>query len=101
MIGKCFVRVSASVLFAGCFVVATQSPAFGADSVTFSKDVAPIFQKACQNCHHPGSIAPMSLMTYKDSRPWARSIQQNVVSRVMPPWHIDRNIGVTKFKEDP
>ena len=98
-----FVRISASMLFAGCsFVAATQSSAFGADpSVTFSKDVAPIFQKACQSCHNPGSIAPMSLMTYKDSRPWARSIQQNVVSRTMPPWHIDRNIGVTKFKDDP
>jgi hypothetical protein len=44
--------------------------------VTFSKDVAPILQKACQNCHHPGAIAPMSLMTYQDARPWARSIKQ-------------------------
>jgi hypothetical protein len=43
----------------------------------------------------------MSLITYKDARPWARSIQQNVVSRTMPPWHIDRNIGVTRFKNDP
>ena len=39
---------------------------------TFSKDVAPILQKACQNCHHPGAIAPMSLLTYQDARPWAR-----------------------------
>src|SRR5215471_7857448 len=70
-------------------------------SPTFSKDVAPIFQRACQNCHRPGSIAPMSLMTYKDSRPWARSIKEKVVTRVMPPWHIDRNVGVNKFKEDP
>src|SRR5579864_4199576 len=59
---------------------------------TFSKDVAPIFQKPCQNCHHPGSIAPMSLMTYQDSRPWARSIKTKVSTRIMPPWHIDRNI---------
>jgi hypothetical protein len=68
---------------------------------TFSKDVAPIFQKSCQSCHHPGSIAPMSLMTYQDSRPWARSIKVKVATRVMPPWHIDRNIGVQKFKSDP
>ena len=69
--------------------------------VTFSKDVAPIFQRACQNCHRPGSIAPMALLTYSDARPWARSIKDKVVRRVMPPWHIDRNVGVNKFKDDP
>jgi len=68
---------------------------------TFSKDVAPILQRACQNCHRAGSIAPMALLTYKDTRPWARSIKEKVVTRVMPPWHIDRNVGVTKFKDDP
>jgi hypothetical protein len=73
--------------------------ALGADSkeVTFSKDVAPILQRACQNCHRPGSIAPMSLLTYKDARPWARSIKTKVALRQMPPWHIDRNVGVSKF----
>src|SRR5579862_7512404 len=75
----------------------TQAPR----EVTFSKDIAPIFERACQNCHRPGSIAPMSLLNYKDARPWARSIKQKVVTRVMPPWHIDRNIGVAKFKDDP
>ena len=68
---------------------------------TFSKDIAPIFERACQNCHRPGSIAPMSLLTYKDARPWARSIKEKVVKRQMPPWHIDRNVGVNKFKDDP
>jgi mono/diheme cytochrome c family protein len=68
---------------------------------TFSRDIAPIFQKACQNCHREGSIAPMSLMTYKDARPWARSIKEKVVRREMPPWHIDRNVGINRFKEDP
>ncbi len=68
---------------------------------TFSRDIAPIFQKACQNCHRDGSIAPMALLTYKDARPWARSIKEKVVRREMPPWHIDRNVGITKFKEDP
>jgi hypothetical protein len=79
--------------------------AFGAttnDQVpTFSKDIAPIFEKSCQSCHHPGSIAPMSLVTYQDARPWARSIKAKVATRIMPPWHIDRNIGVQKFKNDP
>jgi hypothetical protein len=69
--------------------------------ITFSKDVAPIFERACQNCHRPGSIAPMSLLNYKDARPWARSIREKVIKRVMPPWHIDRNVGVSKFKDDP
>jgi len=84
-------------------LIATAVTALGADSkeVTFSKDVAPILQRACQNCHRPGSIAPMSLLTYKDARPWARSIKTKVALRQMPPWHIDRNVGVSKFKDDP
>jgi len=69
--------------------------------VTFAKDVAPIFQRSCQNCHHPGSIAPMSLVTYEAARPWARSIKQRVSARSMPPWHLDRTVGIRKFKDDP
>ena len=76
-------------------------PSKAAREATFSKDVAPIFERACQNCHRPGSIAPMSLLTYQDARPWARSIKEKVVLRVMPPWHIDRNVGINKFKDDP
>src|SRR5262249_43092853 len=53
-------------------------------TVTFSKDIAPIFQKSCGDCHRPDSIAPMSLMTYDAARPWARSIKQRVQSREMP-----------------
>src|SRR5688500_14022984 len=68
--------------------------------VTFSRDVAPIFQKKCQECHQPNSIAPMSLITYQDVRPWARSIKERVSTRQMPPWHIDRSVGVQKFKND-
>ncbi len=70
-------------------------------SVTFTKDVAAIFQRSCQTCHRPGSVAPMSLITYEDARPWARSIKTKVTAREMPPWHVDRNIGITKFKNDP
>src|SRR5215471_3999438 len=69
--------------------------------VTFSKDVVPILVRSCQNCHRPESIAPMSLLTYKEARPWARSIKEKVVRRQMPPWHIDHNVGITKFKDDP
>src|SRR6266568_4298398 len=65
---------------------------------TFTKDVAPILQRSCQTCHRPDSIAPMSLVTYEEARPWAKAIKENVVLRNMPPWHIDPNIGISKFK---
>src|SRR5437764_7816629 len=67
--------------------------------VTFTKDVAPILQRSCQNCHRPGSIAPMPLINYDDARPWARSIRQRVEQRQMPPWHVDRTIGIRSFKD--
>jgi len=66
--------------------------------VTFTKDVAPILQQKCQDCHQPGSIAPMSLRTYDETRPWARSIKDRVMRRQMPPWHIDKTVGIQKFK---
>src|SRR5436309_9001344 len=69
--------------------------------VTFTKDVAPILQRNCQVCHRPGAIAPMSLLTYDDVRPWARAIKDKVTRREMPPWYIDRNTGITRFKDDP
>jgi hypothetical protein len=69
--------------------------------ITFTKDIAPIFQKSCGDCHRPDSVAPMSLMTYEAARPWARSIKQRVQNREMPPWFIDRRIGIQHFKEDP
>ena len=69
-------------------------------SPTFSKDIAPIFQAKCQACHQPNSIAPMALITFQESRPWARSIKDRVARRQMPPWHIDPSVGVTTFKND-
>jgi len=93
----------AILLFASCYPAMSAQPPAATSSapVTFSKDVAPILQKACQNCHHPGAIAPMSLLTYQDARPWARSIKQKVTTREMPPWYIDRHVGITRFKGDP
>src|SRR6266849_10659325 len=84
-------------------VLAIAAPVFAADAarpVTFTKDVAPILQAKCQECHQPNSIAPMSLITYQEARPWARSIKERVATRQMPPWHIDRGVGVQKFKND-
>src|SRR5580704_15563315 len=69
-------------------------------SVTFAKDIAPIFQEKCQDCHRAGSMAPMSLMTYEETRPWAKSIKQRVATKQMPPWHIDKTVGVTHFAND-
>lgn len=68
--------------------------------VTFAKDVAPIVQQKCQMCHRPGSIAPMSLMTYEDVVRRAATIRSRVQSRTMPPWHIDRTVGIQEFKND-
>jgi hypothetical protein len=59
------------------------------DVPTFTKDVAPIFYKSCTNCHRPGEIGPMALVTYQDARPWAKSIAAKVASGAMPPWHAD------------
>ena len=61
--------------------------------ITYAKDVAPIIQKNCIVCHRPGEIAPMSLLTYKDVRPWAKSIREMVVERRMPPWFADPSYG--------
>ncbi len=62
-------------------------------AVTFSKDVAPIFNKACAQCHQPNDIAPFSVLSFKDVRPWAKSIREKVISREMPPWHADPHFG--------
>jgi hypothetical protein len=72
----------------------------GAWQATFAKDVAPIFQQKCQLCHRPGNIGPMSLVTYEESRPWARAIKARVAAREMPPWHIDKTVGIQKFIND-
>jgi mono/diheme cytochrome c family protein len=66
-----------------------QTTTASASGPTFSKDVAPIFFRNCTNCHRPGEIAPMSLLTFKDARPWAKSIATQVAKGAMPPWHAD------------
>jgi hypothetical protein len=75
------------------------------DEVTFSKDIAPILQRSCQKCHRPNSLAPMSLIAYEEVRPWARAIKYRTGLRdqmgVMPPWYIEKDIGIQRFKDDP
>jgi hypothetical protein len=89
--------LSAAVI-AGVSAARDQAPR--GPSVTFSKDVAPIFQQKCQVCHQPNSIAPMTLVNYGDAKRFASAIKTKVAARVMPPWHVDKNIGVRAFKND-
>ena len=68
-------------------------------SLNFAKHIAPIFQRRCEECHRAGAIAPMSLMTYEEVRPWAKAIKEKVVSRQMPPFHATGAIG--RYADDP
>ena len=86
-----------------CMVIAaaisSESNADQKSSPTFNKDVAPILYKNCIGCHRSGEIAPMSLVSYKEARPWARSIREKVATREMPPWYADPNHG--QWANDP
>src|SRR5579859_20791 len=100
---KLFVFAAFATLPAALFgadAATSAGPAETAKAVTFAKDIAPIFQERCQECHRKGSLAPMSLVTYEETRPWAKAIRQRVITRQMPPWHIDKTVGVQKFKND-
>ena len=85
-------------------LLALQSHAVSAqqaeEEITFARHVAPILQEKCQVCHQPNSIAPMSLLTYDDALPYAQLMKLKVEARVMPPWHIDRTVGIKEFKND-
>jgi hypothetical protein len=76
------------------------SSAIAQEQTTFAKDVAPILAEHCQVCHRPNTVAPMSLLTYQDARPWAKAIKAKVAAREMPPWFIDKNVGVQHFEND-
>jgi hypothetical protein len=92
--------VVACVAGAASFAPRVQAAADAPATPTFTKDIAPIFQEKCEACHRPDSMAPMSLQTFADARPWIKSIRDRVSSRQMPPWQIDRNVGIQKFKND-
>jgi hypothetical protein len=84
-----------ALAFAGVLAAtAATAPA----NVTFNKDVLPVLQNRCQECHRPGEIAPMSFTTYKDTRAWAKAIKTAVVTKQMPPWFADSHYG--KFSND-
>jgi hypothetical protein len=91
------------LLLVGALVALPTPAAFAqaaASPPTFTKDVAPILQAKCESCHRPNSIAPMSLVSFEETRPWARSIRARVSARQMPPWHIDKTVGIQHFAND-
>jgi hypothetical protein len=88
--------LSTGLAFAVCAGAATLAN----NPPTFTKDIVPILQEKCQNCHRTGSMAPMSLVTYQETRPWAKAIKERVVSRNMPPWHLDKTVGIQHFQND-
>ena len=89
-----------AVAFAAVAFVPSFVSAAGVANPTFTKDIAPIFQQKCEACHRPDSIAPFSTQTYEAVRPFISAIKSRVATRQMPPWHIDKTIGIQKFKND-
>src|SRR6266446_8355557 len=84
------IRVSAAGFLMALAVAAAPNTTA---TVTFTKDVLPILQRNCQACHRPGEVAPMSLLTYTEARPWAKAIKAAVVTQKMPPWFADPKVG--------
>src|SRR5262245_17660504 len=100
-------RTQNAITLALIITAISASPALAQGSgskPTFSKDVAPILQRSCQHCHRPNSVAPMSLLTYEEVRPWARSIKERTgrVDKMgqMPPWFIDKTVGIQDYEDD-
>ena len=93
---RCVLVLSAALAMTASATAADTSTA----APTFTKDVAPVFQAKCEACHRPDNMAPMSLVTYEEVRPWVKSIAARIGSRQMPPWHIDKTVGIQQFKND-
>lgn len=98
-------RTLGAALTSGLLTACVSVPSIAAQELnrvpTFTRDVAPILSASCVRCHRPGQVAPMSLLTYQETRPWVRSIRDRVVRREMPPWHLDRSVGIKAYKDDP
>ena len=97
---RLFRNAAASGLFVATALATAPAQAMAQDHPTFARDVAPIIQQNCQICHQPGSIAPMSLTSYEAVKRYAPRIRDKVAARIMPPWHIDRSVGIQEFKND-
>ena len=98
--------VGLCLVVCGIALPTAQAPAAQpATEITFTKHIAPILRRSCESCHRPDGVAPMPLRTYDEVRPWARAIKQRTGigprAGVMPPWYVEKNIGIQKFKNDP
>jgi mono/diheme cytochrome c family protein len=98
----CFVAVVVALFSPSAL---RSQPAAAPGDITFAKDIAPILQRSCQQCHRSNGVAPMSLVSYEEVRPWARAIKEKTLigphGGVMPPWFVEKEIGIQKFKNDP
>ena len=98
------VAFSPVTLDAGHNAPATERLTAVPGEVTFTRHIAPILQRSCQNCHRQGGVAPMALITYEETRPWARAIKNRTGlgprAGVMPPWYVEKNIGIQHYKDD-
>jgi hypothetical protein len=96
--------VAAALLASPAPIAGQQAPGKGSQEITFTRDIAPILQRSCQTCHRPGSVAPMSLVTYEETRPWAKAMKSRTSLRskpnAMPPWFIEKNVGIQQYKGD-
>src|SRR5437868_9442023 len=91
--------LAGALLVAGALVAPWSSAHAAPESTTFTRDVAPILNAKCVSCHRAGEVAPMSLLSYQEARPYARAIKDKVASRQMPPWFADKSAGT--FANDP
>src|SRR5688572_7090605 len=101
IIGRGFGCAVACLLVTGTVGLSPRTSAQCTQTVTFTRDIAPILHRSCHNCHNPEGGATMSLVTYEEVRPWARAIKARTASREMPPWFVEPHIGVQRFKDDP
>jgi len=93
-------KTTLGFLMAIAAVTVMSTAAVAQEQTTFSKDVAPILQEHCQVCHRAGMSAPMSLLTYQETRPWAKAIKAKVAAREMPPFFVDKTVGIQHFQND-
>ena len=93
-------------VFGAAAILMSAGPAVAqTPEVTYTKDIAPILQRSCEKCHRADGVAPMPLSTYDQVRPWARAIKTRTGigprAGVMPPWYVEKNVGIQHFKDDP
>ena len=93
---RIFILLVVTLIASAVMLVARHQAA----GVTFTRDVAPILFNKCATCHRPGEVAPMSLTSYQEARPWSKAIREEVVSRAMPPWFADPHTSTLKFSND-